>query len=431
MASIAERAVQIHFDRDEVVLMPRDTFVVLTGETNAAPTSTEGRRVGDVYIANLDLAKRTFDGAWYYTGSGWKQADLGELRAHSIAHPVLASRILSISPDGTSVNWSKRDTIVRRERRARTLSRTQTQNQRPTTPPPAARGTRSAPVTPHRGSAEKRVPPPLVSPTGASFPPPQTPRSPVSSAILSFATPTSSRSSRSAPSPLFSWQPGTPDTSFDLSPTRSIFGSGGAGSKYTVPQKRGEGAPSVPPTPTKTRRASVSTSLTPVQEDPADAGPIQPFVIQPQQREEQHTARQRSHMRPDAAEFVPTGNVFFQPPTMPAPPPHFLPQNLRPHPHAPQNQHQFTTPYQNIQPPNHAFDDFSSELSLIGATARIAHLKAQIAEYQLQEANSRIPNAPAIMDVGDALRQFNAHFVGMANCFESINYHFLQARYAV
>lgn len=95
-SSLSERAVHINFDRDERELMARDTFAVLNGD-GSEPPAPEGRRVGDIYISGLDHVRHTFSGAWYFAGDGWRRAEQAELRAHAIPHPVLASRVLSIS----------------------------------------------------------------------------------------------------------------------------------------------------------------------------------------------------------------------------------------------------------------------------------------------------------------------------------------------
>lgn len=335
--STCERTVAINFDRDERELMARDTFVVLTGDAPDAPP-TDGRRVGDVYLAGLDPGKRTFEGAWYFTGDalGWRPAARDGLRAHSIAHPVLASRILSISPDGTSVHWAKRDTIVRRERRARTLSRSQPS--RPTTPPPA--GARSAPVSP-RGKGVESRPTPLFGSGPFMFTPgrgpmPQTPRSPHYGTRVP-STPPSSRSARSMHSPMFSTPPRwhvTPDTSFEISPTALTFDACapmlGESPKYTVPQKRGSCSPEgitvgplqsafvhVPSTPSRSRRMSASV-LMPVHEDAEPQPVVQRFVLPvqdfsppqmevapPPPRAARVPFAHRTMMRADVAEFVP------------------------------------------------------------------------------------------------------------------------------
>lgn len=308
MSNICERAVHINFDRDERELAPRDTFMVLTGP-DPTPPSGEGRRVGDVYLCNVDPVARSFDGAWYFAGDrdGWKAADAADLRAHVIAHPGLANRILSISPDGTSVNWSKRDTIVRRERRARTLSRS---GLPPTTPPPP--GFASAPVSPQRSIAGRR-PAPLdpatfVLPHPSALFPPRTPpsspprmRPPTSpQAMRTPATPLSPRhptTPHSARTPMTppscrgwnsAWgspvSPGTtytPDTSREASPRSPA--------KYTVPQKR----PGIPPPPAPFEHgqgnlfASLLHPLAPVHEtlesaDDLFAPPPRPSAFRPQ-----------------------------------------------------------------------------------------------------------------------------------------------------
>jgi len=119
-SSPREIRVSIHFDNNEKELVARDFFVLIVGCNPGPPrvSSASPRVVGDVYISFTSTNSRAFDTAYIFAGSNrWILADKAKLRSHSIVHPVLSQRVLSISPDGTEVHWSKRETIERRERR--------------------------------------------------------------------------------------------------------------------------------------------------------------------------------------------------------------------------------------------------------------------------------------------------------------------------
>ncbi|EJD51755.1 hypothetical protein AURDEDRAFT_149795 [Auricularia subglabra TFB-10046 SS5] len=323
MSNICERAVHINFDRDERELAPRDTFVVLTGP-DPEPPSGEGRRVGDVYLCNVDPVTRTFDGAWYFAGErdGWKKADLADLRAHVIGHPALANRILSISPDGTSVNWSKRDTIIRRERRARTLSRSMTMAhaqsfEPPKTPPPA--GMRSAPVSPQRSVTVHRPAPldpaafvlPHPHQVAALFPPQTPPSSPAR-----MRHPTTPQSARHPTTPLSARQPTTPQSGRSW---RTAWSSPGSPGSYQTPDTSREASPRSPKYTVPQKRASVA-QLLPAPFDPLQRGPVPGmFFAPPPPLAPVHELPEapvpvdvfgplqpaRAAFRPDAPEFVP------------------------------------------------------------------------------------------------------------------------------
>ncbi|KAH7100459.1 hypothetical protein BKA62DRAFT_771485 [Auriculariales sp. MPI-PUGE-AT-0066] len=114
-----EIRISFNYSKKERDFMKQDYFMLIIGSALTPPTSlTHGPlQLGDVYIAQPHPPSQTFQAAYYVDNDEWVLADAARLRAHGIHHPILEYRILSISPDGSEVHWSRSQTIERRQRR--------------------------------------------------------------------------------------------------------------------------------------------------------------------------------------------------------------------------------------------------------------------------------------------------------------------------